>query len=103
MDFKTDYTFRSVATLLVYLNSPVNFVIHLKQLTGFRRALKGYFVCCDYEYEVEPVENIRLGRVGEPKGTAARRAWEPERRRASMSQVQDDEKRRETQTRRNSR
>ena len=87
--------------LIIYLNSPINFVIHLKQLTGFYQAVKGYFVCCDY-YEVEPVQNIRISRV-EPKAPAQRKAWEPERRRASMSQVEDGDKRRETQTRRNSR
>ena len=102
MDSKAESAFRATATVFVYLSSPINFLIHLKQLPGFRRALKGYFMCCQCTHQVEPVENIRLGRVGEPKGRAVRRAWEPERRRASMSQVQDDEKRRETQTRRNS-
>ena len=102
MDFKPESAFRATATVLVYLNSPINFLIHLKQLTGFRRAFIGYFACCENDYQVEPVHSIRLGRVGEPKGRVARRAWEPERRRASMSQVQDAEKGRETQTRRNS-
>ena len=92
MNFKTEYTFKAVATLLVYLNGSINFVIHIKQLTGFSRALKGYCVCFDHDYEVESVENVRLGRAGEPKGAAVGRAWEPERRRASMSQVQDAEK-----------
>ena len=100
MDFKPESTFRATAAVLVYLNSPINFLIHLKQLTGFRRAFIGYFACCENDYQVEPVHSIRLGRVEEPKGRVARRAWEPERRRASMSQVQDVEKRRETQTRR---
>ena len=100
VDFKRDYASRIVATLLIYLNSPINFVIHLKHLTGFRRDLKGYFVCCDYEYEVEPVENISVGRVGEPKGTAERGDWESERRRASMSQVDEPGTRREAQTNR---
>ena len=102
MVFKTVLMIRPIATVLVYLNSPINFLIHLKQLTGFRRAFIGYFACCENDNPVEPVQSIRLGRVGEPKGSAVRRAWEPERRRASMSQVQDAEKRREAQTRRNS-
>ena len=102
MDFKTESTFRAASAVFVYLNSPINFLIHLKQLPGFRRAFIGYFACCENDYQVEPVQSIRLGRVGEPKGRVARRAWEPERRRASMSQVQDAEKGRETQTRRNS-
>ena len=102
VDFETEYTSRIVAALLIYLNSPINFVIHVKQLNGFRRALKGYFLRCKCTHQVEPVENIRAGRVGGPKGTAARRAWEPERRRASMSQVDEPETSRETQTTRRS-
>ena len=102
MDFNAESALRATATASVYLNSPINFLIHLKQLTGFRRAFIGYFACCENDYQVEPAQSIRLGRVGELKGSAARRAWEPERRRASMSQVQDAEKRRETQMRRNS-
>ena len=100
MDFKTESTFRAASAVFVYLNSPINFLIHLKQLPGFRRAFIGYFACRENDKQLEPVQSIRLGRVGEPKGRAVRRAWEPERRRASMSQVQDAEKRRETQTRR---
>ena len=100
MESKGESIFRATATVFVYLNSPINFLIHLKQLTGFRRAFMGYFACCENDYQVEPVQSIKLGCVGEPKGRAVRTAWEPERRRASMSQVQDAEKRRETQTRR---
>ena len=100
MDSNAESALRAIATVLVYLNSPINFLIHLKQLTGFRRAFIGYFACCESENEVEPVQSISLGRVGELKGRAVRRAWEPERRRASMSQMQDAEKRRETQMRR---
>ena len=101
-DYDSELIFsRLVSGVIIYLNSPINFVIHLKQLTGFYQAVKGYFVCCDY-YEVEPVQNVRISRV-EPKAPAQRKAWEPERRRASMSQVEDGDKRRETQSRRNSR
>ena len=36
VDFKTDFILRYAATLLAYLNSPVNFCIHLVQLPAFR-------------------------------------------------------------------
>ena len=46
IEFETDYTIRAVATLLVYLNGCVNFVIHLSQLSGFRKAMEGYVSYC---------------------------------------------------------
>ena len=42
IEFRTGYTIRAIATLLVYLNGCVNFVIHLSQLVGFRKAMQGY-------------------------------------------------------------
>ena len=85
VDFQTNYlTSRAVTGNIIFLNSPINFVIHIKQLNGFSRALKGYFVCCG-NYQVGPVENIWLGPAGKTKATAVRRAWEPERRRAFIT------------------
>ena len=103
MDVKTEYTSRAVGAVFVFLNSSVNFLIHLRQLNGFGRALKGYVVCREKDYPIKPVQNIRLGRIGKPKGTRPTRKVEDcGRRRASLPQVQGAEKSHETQTRRKS-
>ena len=40
VDLQTEIVFRGVRALLMYMNSPVNFCIHLVQLPGFYSSLK---------------------------------------------------------------
>ena len=105
MDFKTDYTIRAVATLLAYLNGCANFAIHLSQLVGFRKAMAGYISCCKFRLNAGRFPTIKLNHAvlhKEPKAPPASKGKKSSERRASMSQVQDTEKRQETETRRHS-
>ena len=107
IEFKTDYTIRAVATLLVYLNGCVNFAIHLSQLVGFRKAMQGYLSflgCCKCECKVGRTRTIKVNGTAheEPKVPLAAKRENYNERRASMSQVQDAEERQGTQTRRHS-
>ena len=66
IDFKTEYTIRAATMLIVYLNSPVNFVIHLMQLTNFRKTVKSFVVCCEKGPQMDPVQAIRLSPIPKP-------------------------------------
>ena len=105
LEFKTDYTIRLVAVLFVYLNGCVNFVIHLAQLVGFRKAMQGYLSylrCCKCECKTAgQTRTMNHTAQKEPKSPPAAVKGD-NKRRASMSQVQDAEERQETQTRRHS-
>ena len=105
LEFKTDYTIRLVAVLFLYLNGCVNFVIHLAQLVGFRKAMQGYLSylrCCKCECKTAgQTRTMNHTAQKEPKSPPAAVKGD-NKRRASMSQVQDAEERQETQTRRHS-
>ena len=66
IDYKTEYTIRAATIFIGYLNCPVNFVIHLMQLTNLRKTLKGFVVCCEKGPQMDPVEAIRLSPIPKP-------------------------------------
>ena len=104
IEFETDYTIRAVATMSVYLNGSVNFGIHLSQMAGFRKVMKGYLSCCKCECKVGRTRTIKLNHTShkEPKSPPVAKENKSNERRASMSQVPDAEERQKTQTRRHS-
>ena len=90
IDFKTEYTIRTVTTLIAYLNGPVNFGIHLTQLTYFRKTLKGFVVCCEKGPQVDPVQAVRLSPIPKRAVAPACRAQFGEERRIAFGSVAHD-------------
>ena len=98
IEFKTDYTIRAVATLFVYLNGPANFLIHLSQLIGFRKAVQGYLSCLKCECKLGRTRTMKMNHTvhEERKAAPAVKGEKYNERRASLSQVQDAVPRQET-------
>ena len=89
IDFTVDYVLVQTSVLLAYLNSSVNFLIHLIQLPGFRSSLKSGICCGKYQSNIALHVSVhkRRSRDGNQSITPSNKNH-CNVRRASMSDVQ---------------
>ena len=88
IDFRVDYVLVYTSILLAYLNSAVNFFVHLVQLPGFRSTLKSDTCCGKHQTDIAPHVSVHERRKRDGNQSTPSNRKQCNVRRASMSNLQ---------------
>ena len=88
VSFRLDYVLRHTSASLAYLNSAVNFFVHLVQLPGFRSTLKSDICCGKHQSNIAPHVSVHKRRSRDGNQSTPSNVNHCDVRRASMSDLQ---------------